>query len=75
MYRVGVGEDVVRRLPVGVLIGIAEARHPKRRRVSERAPKVHGGSIEVDTQPGEFTEFRIVLPRAGASLIKSGERA
>jgi signal transduction histidine kinase len=37
--------------------------------------KQHGGSIEVDTQPGAFTEFRIVLPRAGASLIKSGERA
>ncbi len=36
--------------------------------------KQHGGSIEVDTQPGAFTEFRIVLPRAGASLIKSGER-
>jgi len=36
--------------------------------------KQHGGSIEVDTQPGEFTEFRIVLPRAGASVIKSGER-
>ena len=26
--------------------------------------KQHGGSIEVDTRPGEFTEFRIVLPRA-----------
>ena len=37
--------------------------------------KQHGGSIEVDTQPGEFTEFRIILPRAGASLFKSGERA
>ena len=37
--------------------------------------KQHGGSIEVDTQPGSFTEFRIVLPRAGASLIRSGERA
>ena len=37
--------------------------------------KQHGGSIEVDTQPGEFTEFRIVLPRTGASLIKSGESA
>ena len=34
--------------------------------------KQHGGSIEVDTRPGEFTEFRIVLPRTGASLIKSG---
>jgi two-component system, NtrC family, sensor kinase len=26
--------------------------------------KQHAGSIEVDTRPGEFTEFRIVLPRA-----------
>jgi len=34
----------------------------------------HGGSIEVDTQPGQFTEFRIVLPRAGAAFIKSGGR-
>ena len=25
--------------------------------------KQHGGSIEVETQPGEFTEIRIVLPR------------
>ena len=34
--------------------------------------KQHGGSIEVDSQPGEFTEFRIILPRAAASLGKSG---
>ena len=33
--------------------------------------KQHGGSIEVDTQPGEFTEFRIVLPR-GAATIAGG---
>ena len=26
--------------------------------------KQHGGSIEVDTKPGQYTEFRIVLPRA-----------
>jgi signal transduction histidine kinase len=25
--------------------------------------KQHAGSIEVDTRPGEFTEFRVVLPR------------
>jgi two-component system, NtrC family, sensor kinase len=30
--------------------------------------KQHGGSIEVDTQPGEFTEFTIVLPRTAALL-------
>ncbi len=37
--------------------------------------KQHAGSIEVDSQPGEFTEFRIVLPRAAASLGQSGGRA
>jgi signal transduction histidine kinase len=26
--------------------------------------KQHRGSIEVDTRPGEYTEFRIVLPRS-----------
>jgi len=36
--------------------------------------KQHGGSIEVDTQPRHFTEFRIVLPHGGTALIKSGER-
>ena len=30
----------------------------------------HGGSIQVDTQPGEFTEFRIVLPRGAATVAK-----
>ena len=34
--------------------------------------KQHSGSIEVDTQPGEFTEFRIVLPRVATSADKSG---
>jgi signal transduction histidine kinase len=37
--------------------------------------KQHGGSIEVDTLPGEFTEFKIILPRAAAFATKSGERA
>ena len=36
--------------------------------------KQHGGSIEVETEPGEFTEFMIILPRAAAPLTKSGER-
>jgi signal transduction histidine kinase len=34
--------------------------------------KQHGGSIEVETQPGEFTEFRIVFPRTAGSLSGSG---
>jgi signal transduction histidine kinase len=34
--------------------------------------KQHAGTIDVDTKPGEFTEFRIVLPRAAAALGKSG---
>ena len=33
--------------------------------------KQHIGSIEVDTQPGEFTEFRVILPRK-ATLSKAG---
>jgi two-component system NtrC family sensor kinase len=27
--------------------------------------KQHGGTIDVETAPGQFTEFRIVLPRIG----------
>jgi signal transduction histidine kinase len=37
--------------------------------------KQHGGSIEVDTQPGEFTEIRIILPRAAVFLAETGTRA
>jgi two-component system, NtrC family, sensor kinase len=28
--------------------------------------KQHGGSIDVDTRPGEFTEFKVILPRISA---------
>jgi two-component system, NtrC family, sensor kinase len=31
--------------------------------------KQHSGSIEVDSQPGEYTEVRIVLPRAAAFIV------
>ena len=34
--------------------------------------KQHAGSIAVDTAPGEFTEFRLVLPRKAAVFAKSG---
>ena len=33
--------------------------------------KQHAGSIEVDTRPGGFTEFRVILPRA-ATTSKTG---
>jgi signal transduction histidine kinase len=37
--------------------------------------KQHAGTIEVETEPGAFTEFRIVLPRGAASLAESGANA
>jgi two-component system, NtrC family, sensor kinase len=37
--------------------------------------KQHGGSMEVDAQPSEFTEVRIILPRAAASPAKSARHA
>jgi GAF domain-containing protein len=36
--------------------------------------KQHSGSIEVDTRPGEFTEFRVVLPRTAAAAVNSPAR-
>jgi signal transduction histidine kinase len=33
--------------------------------------KQHAGTLEVDTEPGAFTELRIVLPRAAATIAKS----
>jgi signal transduction histidine kinase len=37
--------------------------------------KQHGGAIEVETEPGEYTEFRIVLPRAAAFVTTSGAQS
>jgi signal transduction histidine kinase len=37
--------------------------------------KQHGGSIEVDTKPGQYTEFRIVLPRKAATPANGGMSA
>ena len=49
--RVRVGEDVVRRLPVAVLVGVAEARDPERRAVSERAAKVRRSGAAANRRP------------------------
>jgi two-component system NtrC family sensor kinase len=37
--------------------------------------KQHGGSIEVDTTPGEFTEIKITLPRSGVFLTEQAAHA
>jgi two-component system, NtrC family, sensor kinase len=34
--------------------------------------KQHAGTIEVDTQPGEYTELRVILPRAATFSIQGG---
>ncbi len=36
--------------------------------------KQHSGTIEVETEVGAFTEFRIVLPRTGTLRTRSGEQ-
>src|SRR5262245_37020715 len=41
---------------------------PRRSHEWLHAPKQHGGSIEVETQPGEFTEIKVTLPRSVALL-------
>ncbi len=37
--------------------------------------KQHAGTLTVDTDPGNFTEFTIVLPRQAAALDKTGGRS
>ncbi|WP_439364552.1 GAF domain-containing protein [Bradyrhizobium sp. DASA03005] len=37
--------------------------------------KQHGGSIEVDTEPGKYTEFIITLPRTRAAPLQTGGRS
>jgi signal transduction histidine kinase len=37
--------------------------------------KQHSGSIEVDTEPGEYTEIRIILPRSAKFIAESRGRA
>jgi signal transduction histidine kinase len=37
--------------------------------------KQHSGSIEVDSQPGKFTEIKVILPRTPTFIAESRGRA
>ena len=37
--------------------------------------KQHSGSIEVDTQPGEYTEIKVILQRTATFIAESRGRA
>ena len=39
--------------------------------ISHEIVQEHGGRIEVETEPGEFTEFRITLPRKSYSPVSA----
>jgi hypothetical protein len=45
---VGIAEDVMGCLPVGMLIGTAEPRHPERRRTGEGAAEIAGSGSRSD---------------------------
>ena len=59
--RVGVSEDMVRRLPVGVLVGGAETRHPERRRVGERSAKVGRSGAGTDRRLERLDNFGRII--------------
>ena len=76
--RVGVGEDVVRRLPVGVLVGVAEACHPERRPVSEQSAKISGSGAASDGRLDRFSDpNRIVAKQLPSKrrMIRPANRA
>ncbi len=59
--RVSVGEDVVRRIPVGVLVGIAEAGHPQRRSVSEGSSQVSRSCACADRRLQRINDLRWIV--------------
>src|SRR5262252_4910319 len=48
MDGIGIGEDVVGRLPIGVLVGAPKTRQPDRRRIGERTAEVSPVSARHD---------------------------
>src|ERR1700694_4903707 len=57
-------EDIVRHIAARGDYGTGE--------VDDIIVKQHGGTIEVETEPGAFTELIVTLPRAGAGQIQAG---
>src|SRR5271166_1847110 len=55
---VGVGEDMVRGLPVGVLVGVAKARHSERRAVSKRLAEVRRSGAGEDCRLESVNDIR-----------------
>ena len=58
---VGVSEDVVRGLPIGVLVGIAKARHSERRAVSKRSAEVRRSSACEDCRLESLNDIRRII--------------
>ncbi len=62
MQCVGVGEDVMCCFPVGVLVGITEARQAERRSVGERSAEVSRSGAGADRPfqcPNDFRCSRV----------------
>jgi hypothetical protein len=59
--RVRVGEDVVGGLPIGVVVGIAKARHSKRRAVGKRPSQVRRSGACEDCRLKSVNDIRRII--------------
>jgi hypothetical protein len=59
--RVRVGEDVVGGLPIGVLVGIAKARHSERRAVGKRSSEVRRSCACEDCRLKSVNDIRRII--------------
>jgi hypothetical protein len=61
---IGIGENVVGRLPIGVLIGAPEACQPERRRVGEGTAKIGSSSAPQDRRlEGTHDRHRVIAEK------------
>ena len=59
--RVGIGEDVVRGLPIGMLIGVTKARHSERRAVGKRSSEVRRSGACEDCRLKSVNDIRRII--------------